>query len=78
MLQANDEKQRLEIKQRAARKAAEDGEAIKSRWFQPVPGSRRGENLAYKYAGGYWESRANGQYFDCRDIFGEDPPEEEA
>jgi len=69
--QANAEKQRLEVKQRAARKAAEEGEPIRSRWFQPVPGARRGEQLAYRYEGGYWEAREAGRYTDCRDIFGQ-------
>jgi Oxysterol-binding protein len=70
-VQANAEKQRLEKKQRKARKEAEEGVPIKPRWFQPVPGAKRGEALSFKYQGGYWESRAEGSYTDCRDIFGE-------
>lgn len=69
-MQANAEKQRLEKKQRAARKEAEEGVPIHPRWFSPVPDAVRGEALAFKYAGGYWESRARGTYADCRDIFG--------
>ena len=38
-VQANAEKLRLETKQRAARKAAEQGEPIKPHWFTPVPGT---------------------------------------
>ena len=38
--QANAEKLRLEMKQRAARKAAEQGEPIRPRWFTPVPGTQ--------------------------------------
>ena len=38
--QANEEKLRLETKQRAARKAAERGEPIRPRWFTPVEGAR--------------------------------------
>lgn len=45
-LQANQQKLRLETKQRAARKAAESGQALEPRWFNPcnVP---MGEGLAY-------------------------------
>lgn len=68
---ANAEKQRLEKKQRAARKAAEEGVPIRPRWFTERPDAQRGEQLAFEYAGGYWESRAAGKYADCRDIFGE-------
>ena len=52
--QANLEKQRLETKQRAARKAADRGEPIRPRWFNPVPGAVVGEQQAYVYTGGYW------------------------
>ena len=52
--QANVEKQRLEQKQRAARKAADRGEPIRPRWFRPVPGAVPGEQQAYVYSGGYW------------------------
>ena len=36
--QANTEKQRLEHKQRAARKAADRGDPIRPRWFEVVEG----------------------------------------
>lgn len=39
-LQANAEKLRLETKQRAARKAAEEGVPLEPRWFERVPGAR--------------------------------------
>ena len=114
--QANAEKQRLEHKQRAARKAAERGEPIRPRWFEVLPadgssdagaglasaaagssgspseeqlerqGGQRhlprqrqqshkagvapGEQLRFKYRGGYWEERAAGHFTGCRDIFG--------
>lgn len=68
---ANAEKQRLEKKQRQARKEAEEGVPIEPRWFAHVPGATRGEELTFKYGGGYWEARAAGRYTDCRDIFGE-------
>ena len=35
-------------------------------------GHKKGESLAFKYAGGYWEERAAGQFTGCRDIFGPD------
>ena len=54
-LQANAEKQRLEHKQRAARKAAERGDPIRPRWFdfadpQQVRGSRA------EASGSRWEA----------------------
>lgn len=73
-MQANEEKQRLEKKQRRARKEAEEGKPIHSRWFHPVPDANRGEELSYVYAGGYWEQRAAGAFTGCRDIFGPDEP----
>ena len=72
MLQANKEKQRLEQKQRKARKEAEEGVPIKSRWFKPVEGAKRGEALSYVYTGEYWQQRAAGRFDGCRDIFGPD------
>lgn len=69
---ANLEKQRLEQKQRAARQAAEDGEALEPRWFEKVPGARPGEQPTYRYKGGYFEARAAGKYEGCRDIFSSD------
>ncbi|KAL4420270.1 hypothetical protein ABPG77_005610 [Micractinium sp. CCAP 211/92] len=83
--QANQEKQRLEHKQRAARKAAERGDPIRPRWFDFVnskqtsftagpggggAGKKPGEALVFRYKGGYWEEREAGQFTGCRDIFG--------
>ncbi|DBA86398.1 TPA: hypothetical protein ACH3X2_005620 [Trebouxia sp. C0005] len=68
--QANSEKQRLEVKQRAARKAADEGVPLKPRWFSKVPNSVPGETPAFQYAGGYWEARKTGNWEGCRDIFG--------
>ena len=70
-VQANAEKQRLEHKQRAARKAAERGDPIRPRWFTPRPDHKKGEEPAFKYSGGYFEERAQGQFTGCRDIFGQ-------
>ena len=69
-LQANSEKQRLEVKQRAARKAADEGVPLEPRWFDKVPNSVPGETPAFQYAGGYWEARKTGNWEGCRDIFG--------
>jgi hypothetical protein len=44
---------------------------IRPRWFQPVPNAKRGDELTFKYQGGYWEQRAAGKFTECRDIFGE-------
>ncbi|PSC68755.1 oxysterol-binding -related 1D isoform X1 [Micractinium conductrix] len=88
--QANAEKQRLEHKQRAARKAAERGDPIRPRWFDfadPQQTSfvgekhggggqlhKPGEEPVFKYKGGYWESRETGNWEGCRDIFGPGVP----
>lgn len=71
-LQANAEKQRLETKQRAARKAAERGDPIEPRWFRKLPNSQPGVTPVFEYKGGYWEARKQGKYDSCRDIFGPD------
>ncbi|KAF5734891.1 oxysterol-binding protein-related protein 2A isoform X4 [Tripterygium wilfordii] len=61
---ANAEKQRLEMRQRISRKLQENG--WRPRWFQ-----REGETGAFRYVGGYWESREEGIWDGCPDIFGE-------
>lgn len=73
--EANREKQRLEHKQRAARKAADLGEPLKPRWFSVLPAASAGKDrspteLAFAYKGGYWEAREKGDWVGCRDIFG--------
>jgi hypothetical protein len=73
--EANAEKQRLEHKQRAARRAAELGEPLKPRWFDVLPAASAGKErnpneLAFAYKGGYWEARDKGDWAGCRDIFG--------
>jgi len=73
-MQANVEKQRLEQKQRAARQAAEEGEALEPRWFEKVAGARPGEQPTYRYKGGYFEARGIRKYEGCRDIFSDDAP----
>uniref|UniRef100_A0A6N2K451 PH domain-containing protein n=1 Tax=Salix viminalis TaxID=40686 RepID=A0A6N2K451_SALVM len=61
---ANEEKQRLERRQRMSRKLQEDG--WKPRWFQ-----KEGENGSFRYSGGYWEAREQGNWDGCPNIFGE-------
>ena len=68
--QANNEKLRLETKQRAARKAAERGDPIRPRWFTAVKGATPGLQQAYRYHGGYFEAREQGEWPNVRDIFG--------
>ena len=73
--EANREKQRLEHKQRAARRAADLGEPLKPRWFAVLPAATAGKErnpneLAFAYKGGYWEAREKGDWVGCRDIFG--------
>ncbi|KAJ6388849.1 hypothetical protein OIU77_027244 [Salix suchowensis] len=61
---ANEEKQRLERRQRMSRQLQEDG--WKPRWFQ-----KEGENGSFRYSGGYWEARELGNWDGCPNIFGE-------
>ncbi|KAM1584523.1 hypothetical protein FF2_037432 [Malus domestica] len=61
---ANAEKQRLEKRQRMSRKLQENG--WKPRWFE-----REGEGGPFRYVGGYWETRKQGKWDECPDIFGE-------
>lgn len=82
---ANTEKQRLEHKQRAARRAADAGEPLRPRWFNvladpsrprgtaagSVPRRSGAHGPAFSYKGGYWEARAGGRWEGCRDIFGQ-------
>ena len=82
--EANIEKQRLEHKQRAARKAAEQGVPLKPRWFtiryenadlsraSATSGKRHisGKDLSFEYNQEYWQERARGEFSGCRDIFG--------
>lgn len=72
VVQANAEKQRLEIKQRKARKEAEMGVPLEPRWFEKVSNAVPGETPAFVYKGGYWESRREGRWEGCRDIFSTD------
>ncbi|KAI3464462.1 hypothetical protein Pfo_021125 [Paulownia fortunei] len=63
---ANAEKVRLEQRQRQARTMQERG--WKPRWFAKDKGSD-----TYRYIGGYWEAREQGNWESCPDIFGQIP-----
>ncbi|EFJ08416.1 hypothetical protein SELMODRAFT_236037 [Selaginella moellendorffii] len=67
--QANSEKLRLEGKQRRARKLQERG--WQPRWFHKDIGSS-----TFKYIGGYWEARSQGDWSNCPDIFGQSLPDD--
>lgn len=70
--QANAQKKRLEVKQRAVRKAAEQNkDPLEPIWFEQIPKGVAGETAMYKYKGGYWEARKSGNWEKCRDIFGQ-------
>ncbi|TKY56202.1 Oxysterol-binding protein-related protein 1C [Spatholobus suberectus] len=65
---ANSEKLRLEQRQRQARKMQESG--WEPRWF-----ARDKASGTYRYLGGYWEARKQGNWNACPDIFGQIPSE---
>ncbi|KAG6435974.1 hypothetical protein SASPL_100855 [Salvia splendens] len=60
---ANVEKLRLEQRQRQARSMQEKG--WKPRWFAKDKGSE-----TYRYVGGYWEAREQGNWEASHDVFG--------
>eukprot|EP00239_Pterosperma_sp_CCMP1384_P003102 CAMPEP_0197851626 /NCGR_PEP_ID=MMETSP1438-20131217/18476_1 /TAXON_ID=1461541 /ORGANISM="Pterosperma sp., Strain CCMP1384" /LENGTH=824 /DNA_ID=CAMNT_0043465293 /DNA_START=243 /DNA_END=2717 /DNA_ORIENTATION=+ len=69
---ANAEKQRLEEKQRAARKKTESGEKAEPRWFKRRPetkDSAGNDQILYDYVGGYWEARESRNWTAVKDIF---------
>ncbi|XP_073147711.1 oxysterol-binding protein-related protein 1C-like [Henckelia pumila] len=66
---ANAEKLRLEQRQRQARKMQERG--WKPRWF-----AKDKESDTYRYIGGYWEAKEQGDWESCPDIFGQIPADQ--
>ncbi|XP_034918661.1 oxysterol-binding protein-related protein 1C isoform X2 [Populus alba] len=66
---ANEEKLRLEQRQRQARKMQERG--WKPRWFVKEKGGE-----SYSYIGGYWEAKDRGNWESCPDIFGQVPTDQ--
>ena len=70
---ANEEKLRVEQKQRAARKAAEAGAGYQPKWFKLSPGSNPKKwtyASTFTYTNEYWESRRARNFERCADIFG--------
>lgn len=64
-----DEKHRLEEKQRAARaKRKEDGTSWEPVWFEEVIDEDT-ETKFYKIKDTYWQSRLDGDWDECPDIF---------
>ncbi|CAO2186994.1 unnamed protein product [Urochloa humidicola] len=61
---ANAEKLRLERRQRMSTKLQDNG--WKPRWFEQDT-----KDGMYRYKGGYWETRDEGRWDGCLDIFGE-------
>ncbi|XP_027369058.1 oxysterol-binding protein-related protein 1C-like [Abrus precatorius] len=66
---ANSEKLRLEQRQRQARKMQESG--WEPRWF-----ARDKASGTYRYLGGYWEARKQGNWNSCPDTFGQIPSDQ--
>ncbi|XP_073286003.1 oxysterol-binding protein-related protein 1C-like [Primulina huaijiensis] len=66
---ANAEKLRLEQRQRQAWKMQERG--WKARWF-----AKDRESDTYRYVGGYWEAKEQGNWESCPDIFGQIPADQ--
>ena len=63
------EKNRVETKQRAARRAREDkGEEFKPKWFEKKLDVVTGEEY-WETTGQYWNARENGDWSACDDIF---------
>eukprot|EP01018_Ginkgo_biloba_P035127 Gb_34620 [translate_table: standard] len=60
---ANEEKMRLEQRQRQSRKLQERG--WQPRWFRKEKGKD-----TYQYIGGYWEAKEQKKWESCHDIFG--------
>ena len=69
-MKVNAKKTRLEEKQRAVRKAAEqEKDPLPPRWFKRVSGGAGGQAAMYNFTGGYWQARKTGNWSGCRDIF---------
>ncbi|KAK4775122.1 hypothetical protein SAY86_010057 [Trapa natans] len=66
---ANAEKQRLEQRQRQARNMQESG--WKPRWFVKDNGSS-----TFRYTGGYWEAREQGDWESCPNLFSQVPADQ--
>lgn len=76
---ANDEKHRLEEKQRARLRAMkEEGIEYEAKYFEKEDTNTEefsedgGKLISYKYKGGYWEDRKEKNWGDAPDLFGHD------
>jgi len=78
--EANQEKVRLEEKQRGVRRqreaeaemAAQEGRdyvGYQPLWYKTVPDVFNGGKLIHEYVGGYWEAKENQDWSKCPDIF---------
>lgn len=63
--EANEEKVRLEEKQRERRRDNRDVEPI---WFAPHKDTTS-EQVYWRYVGGYWECKSSGNWKKCAEIF---------
>ena len=66
-------KERKLEESRAARKAAEQGEGYKPKWFTLAPGSNPKKwkfDSTFHYTDEYWQARETGDFGRCQDIFG--------
>lgn len=73
--QANNEKRRLEEKQRRRLKQMKkDGEEYQPRYFvrEEHEEDTMGNNVSYRYIRGYWKDRKLRRWDDMPDLFGED------
>uniref|UniRef100_A0A7N9AQY5 Oxysterol-binding protein n=1 Tax=Mastacembelus armatus TaxID=205130 RepID=A0A7N9AQY5_9TELE len=66
--EANAEKQRLEEKQRSARREREKEAASQPLWFERREDPITGEQV-HIYRGGYWEAKDRGSWEGCPNIF---------
>ena len=78
---ANDEKVRLEEKQRTVRRQREEAgqaaaaegrtyEGHQPTWFKREPDLQNGGKYVFTYRGGYWESKEKTDWSKCPDIYG--------
>jgi oxysterol-binding protein-related protein 3/6/7 len=66
--EAENEKQRLEQKQREWRKSLEaSGQKWIPQWFEYTKDEHSENGFSWKYRGGYWESRGN--FKNCLDLY---------
>ncbi len=78
--EANDEKVRLEEKQRAVRRQREEESALAAQegrpyeghqpvWFKREPDMQNGGKYIFTYQGQYWKAKEKQQWDECPDIY---------